>query len=165
MNAFTDGQKARMYSHFVRFRQGKDCSLKKRSTPLDDGDEGQQLEKRQQDASRASLLADLLLQNCSVAIQEFFAEDSVPLPKTVLASYSSAASSMQANPQTTNTDRPATQTLGTALPSSSTGGTAGTARASSTSRAGAGASGGRDVGGATSPLAAMLWSALGLLLL
>lgn len=64
---------------------------------------------------KATLLADLLLNNCSIAIQDVYEEETIPLEKKVLESISEKASSLQANP-TVNSDpwRPQTATIGTA---------------------------------------------------
>jgi hypothetical protein len=50
------------------------------------------------DIDQATLLANLLLVNCSVAIQDVYRPDTLPLAHILLSSYSSAASSMQATP-------------------------------------------------------------------
>lgn len=112
-----------VYAQFLTFRRKKPCNAKvdgalgSRST-----EEHVVLQKRE--ADKATILADLLLQNCSVAIQAVFQEDSIPLPKSVLQSYSSVASSMQAHPTSypPGADRPTTATHGSAPASTATGG-------------------------------------------
>lgn len=104
-----------MYAQFLTFRLKQPCKAKLVGA-LPTRDEHAALQKREVD--KATILADLLLQNCSVAIQAVFQEDSIPLPKSVLQSYSSAASSMQANPTSypPGAERPATATRQSALP-------------------------------------------------
>ncbi|KAG4434776.1 hypothetical protein IFR05_009737 [Cadophora sp. M221] len=76
------------------------------------------MSKRAED--KVNLTAEFLLNNCFQAIQDVFEEESIPLAKEVLQSYSTAASSMQANSTAKNDDsvnpRPATKTPVTATP-------------------------------------------------
>lgn len=119
--SFTKGQRSQMFAHFFYFRNGltysKDfCKTKHRRdmSRLETREELHALQRRAEDKAKA--LADLLLSNCSIAIQDVYQPDSIPLPSSALASYSSAASSMAANP-TQNSDpyAPKTVSLGTGL--------------------------------------------------
>lgn len=101
-----------MFSQFLAYRRGaiynkNFCGSQKRSL-----EPSHLLQKRAQD--KATVLADLLLNNCSVAIQDVYQEDAIPLPSSVLVSYSSAASVLAANPTTnTNLFAPTTASIGT----------------------------------------------------
>lgn len=124
-DAFSAGQRSSMMAHFLTFRRGLSCgavfSKSKR--------ESQSPAIRKREEEQAILLADLLLNNCSVAIQDVFEEETIPLPVEVLSSYSVAASQLQATPtaEDPNNPRPATVVLGTATaaPSSDSGGMGG----------------------------------------
>lgn len=109
-----------MFSWFFAFRQGaiyrpdfcKTASSKNRLRGLETREESQAIQRRAED--KAKVLTDLLLANCSIAIQDVYQEDTIPLPSSALASYSSVASSMVAN-TTSNSDifAPNTATIGT----------------------------------------------------
>lgn len=109
---FSKGQRSHMYAHFLTFRRGYNCGaeMKKRAV----SNLSPAVWKREE--ARVNVLAELLLNNCSVAIQDVFDEETIPLPKAALSSLSSAASSLRANPTADdpNNPRPATVTLGTA---------------------------------------------------
>ena len=110
-----------MVAQFLTFRRGWKCNAKWNKRDLDSAStelsqENANILKRQE--ANAQVLADLLLQNCSVAIQDVFLEETIPLPQSVLQSYSSVASSMQANPTIvpSGVRKPATATVGSAVP-------------------------------------------------
>jgi hypothetical protein len=112
--AFTPGQKAVMFSNFIKLRRNSACASAKarRLLPPFPSDFYKRQEKTPE---HAALLADLLLNNCSVAIQDVFQKDTIPLPPSVLESVSIAAVSLKANPPTytdPNVQRPATMTIG-----------------------------------------------------
>ncbi|KXJ86375.1 hypothetical protein Micbo1qcDRAFT_209069 [Microdochium bolleyi] len=112
-SAFTNGQSARMFTFFQRYRTKEyrcdELIINKRNAdPL----------QRRREEDQAKVLADLLLNNCSVAIQDVFAPDSIPLGKADLAVYSSSASFLQANPTPVPAGvvKPSTVTYGTSQP-------------------------------------------------
>jgi hypothetical protein len=108
-----------MFSHFLKYRQRRQCSAPQKrdvgSLPTS-AEEAAVLRKR--DEQGALVMADLLLNNCSVAIQDVFEPDSIPLDQKVLESYSSQASSLRANPTSLppGVERPPTLTGATAQP-------------------------------------------------
>lgn len=118
--SFTQGQQAVMFSRFLAFRRNLNhnsnfCASGKIRRDLP-SHQYHELKRRAED--KAKILADLLLSNCSVAIQDVFQEDSIPLPSSALASYSSAAVSMIANPTTVADDvalAPKTASVGSAI--------------------------------------------------
>ena len=96
-----------MYAAFSKFRRATPCSQVKNTRSLKD---------RQEDTvKRAEMMGQLLLQNCSVAIQDVFIPDTIPLPPSALSSLSSAAIVLKATPppQDPLSPRPATKTVGT----------------------------------------------------
>ena len=131
-----------MFSRFFAFRQGaiyrpdfcKTASSKNRLRGLETREESQVIQRRAED--KAKVLADLLLANCSIAIQDVYQEDTIPLPSSALASYSSVASSMVANPTSnSNIFAPKTATIGTGSALSATD-TAAIATATATGESG-----------------------------
>ena len=97
-----------MFAHFLTFRRGQNCGavFSKLSAPV--------IYKRE-DEEKATVLGELLLQNCSVAIDDVYEPDSIPLPEAKLESFRIAASSSQANPPATPASgRPTTAALGSA---------------------------------------------------
>jgi hypothetical protein len=98
-----------MYAHFLPFQRDFQCE------PATNGSKLAHYHSLTDE--KFSIMADLLLNNCSVAIQHVFRGDDVPLPSSALKSISSAARSLGANPSPSDGPegpRPATRVLGTA---------------------------------------------------
>jgi hypothetical protein len=115
-----------MFAQFLTFRRSLACGAKaKRSSPPfpPSSTSSKETPSTKEQKTKQASSQIFSLQNCSVAIQDVLEPESIPLPQSELESYSSAASSMQANQPATMSDRPATATLGTADPNttSSTG--------------------------------------------
>lgn len=96
-----------MYAAFSKFRRATPCSEIKNTRSLQS--------RQEESVKRAELMGELLLQNCSVAIQDVFIPDTIPLPASALSSLSSAAVVLKATPppQDPLKPRPATKTVGT----------------------------------------------------
>lgn len=98
---------------------------------------------------KATLLADLLLNNCSIAIQDVYEEETIPLEKKALESISAKASSLQANSMVDSDPwRPQTATIGSGTAVvAATGGSGGEGGSATTSGKGAGQTGQNGAGG------------------
>ena len=136
-----------MFASFSKFRRSTLCS---------EINNKRELEERQQlQIQGAELLGDLLLNNCSVAIQDVFEEDSIPLPASVLSSLSSAAVVLKATPPPNDptNPRPATKSVGTLTVAPGTmeadETATGAARATSTGRSGGSATSSGSRSGST----------------
>ncbi|KAH7024720.1 uncharacterized protein B0I36DRAFT_352925 [Microdochium trichocladiopsis] len=97
-SSFTDGQRSRMFSHYQRYRTGYMCDHVTVGRRGLNGDAHALSVQRRRAEDKAKVLADLLLHNCSVAIQDVFEPGTIPLEKGVLDMYSSSAIFLQANP-------------------------------------------------------------------
>jgi hypothetical protein len=132
MQAFTPNQRAAMFARFLMFRRSEQYS----GTFCASGKH-----RRQGEGSeiKALAMADLLLQNCTVAIQDVYQEDSIPLASSQLARISSEASILSATPKPANTDPaallPQTMSLGTATTEAGSGGAAETGSGTATGSA------------------------------
>ncbi|KAJ1329738.1 Pregnancy-associated plasma protein-A [Microdochium nivale] len=138
-SSFSDGQRARMFAYWNTYRQPLRCEDAIINLPRRAGDAGSGSGaaaanvalQRRRDENDAKILADLLLHNCSVAIQDVFQPESLPLGKGDLAVYSSSASYLQANPTPVadGVVKPSTVSYGTNQPTATVpgGGGAGVA--------------------------------------
>ncbi|KXJ86026.1 hypothetical protein Micbo1qcDRAFT_180235 [Microdochium bolleyi] len=151
-SSFKDGQRVRMLAYWNKYRQPFRCEDVLITVPgkrdLASGNNAAgaaalALHRRQQEGT-AKALAELLLHNCSVAIQDVFDPASIPLGKPDLAMYSSSASVLQASPTPVppGVIKPSTVSWGTNQPTDSVPGGGG---------AGVAGTGGNGAGSTSTP--------------
>ena len=137
-----------MFAQHQLYRTGYKCGFTYGRRDLLSSTHSDAFERRRAE-DKAKVLADLLLHNCSVAIQDVFEPDTIPLGKGDLDMYSSSASFLQANPTPVpdGVAKPETVSYGTSQPTATNpggggvGGTNGGGGGGSGSGSGSGSAG------------------------
>lgn len=131
-----------MFAQHQLYRTGYKCGFTYGRRDLSSSANTNTLERRRAE-DKAKVLADLLLHNCSVAIQDVFAPDTIPLGKGDLDMYSSSASFLQANPTPVpdGVVKPATVSYGTNQPTATIPGGGGVGGTNGGGGAGSGSGG------------------------